>query len=318
MTSRFSRLGRDNIRTIPISTREHKVSVGHFSDLRAASFIERLPGQLKGSAWKEFCGLVADAFRVRKSVALMLGAHVVKVGVTPFLIDWIGRGHISAVAFNGATAIHDLEIALWGNTSEDVEVGLGDGSFGMVDETPEAFAEALEIATAEEMGLGEALGVLLERRKAPHARHSMIAACHEHRIPLTVHVAIGTDTIHQHPAISGAALGAASMADFEVFCQQIALLQTGSVVMNLGSAVLLPEVFLKALTTARNLGHECEGLITADFSMIPQYRPAVNVVGRPTRKGGGKGYAFTGHHELMIPLLYDCVEELIREPDVQV
>jgi hypothetical protein len=318
LTSRFSRLGRENIRTIPISTRSHKVSVEHFSDLHAASFIERLPAQLKGSDWKEFCGSLADAFTQRKPVAIMLGAHVVKVGVTPFLIDWIGRGMISAVAFNGATAIHDLEIALWGETSEDVEAGLGDGSFGMVDETPAAFAEALEIATAEDMGLGEALGVLLERRKAPHAKYSMIAACHRSKIPLSVHVALGTDTIHQHPAISGARLGEASLADFEVFCRQISLLQPGSVVMNLGSAVILPEVFLKALTTARNLGHPVEGLVTADFSMIPQYRPAMNVVGRPTRTGGGKGYSFTGYHELNIPLLYDCVEELIREPDVQV
>lgn len=318
MTSRFNRLSRDNIRTIPISAREHKVSVEHFSNLRAASFTDRLPGQLKGSDWQEFCRSVAAAFVQRKPVAVMLGAHVVKVGVTPFLIDWIERGYVSAVAFNGATAIHDVEIALWGETSEDVEAGLGDGSFGMVDETPLAFADALEIAAVKNMGLGEALGVLLEQRKAPHARSSIIAACHQHKIPLTVHVAIGTDTIHQHPAISGARLGEASMVDFEVFCQQVALLQTGSVVINLGSAVILPEVFLKALTTARNLGHPAEGLVTADFSMIPQYRPAVNVVGRPALKGGGVGYSFTGHHELMVPLLYDCVEELIREPDVQV
>jgi hypothetical protein len=318
LTSRFSRLSRENIRTIPISTRSHKVSVEHFSDLHGPSFIERLPAQLKGSDWRAFCGSLADAYTQRKPVTIMLGAHVVKVGVTPFLIDWISRGLISSVAFNGATAIHDLEIALWGETSEDVEAGLGDGSFGMVDETPAAFAEALEIATAENIGLGEALGVLLERRKAPHAKHSMIAACHRSKIPLTVHVALGTDTIHQHPAISGARLGEASLADFEVFCQQIALMQAGSVVMNFGSAVILPEVFLKALTTARNLGHPSDGLVTADFSMIPQYRPAVNVVGRPASKGGGKGYSFTGYHELNIPLLYDCVEELIREPDVQV
>ncbi len=318
MTSRFSRLGREGIRTIPISARSHKVSVEHFSNLHAPSFTERLPAQLKGSDWKEFCRALADAYIQRKPVAIMLGAHVVKVGVTPFLIDWIDKGLISAVAFNGATAIHDLEIALWGETSEDVEAGLGDGSFGMVDETPAAFAEALEIATAENMGLGEALGVLLERRKAPHAKYSMIAACHQKKIPLSVHVALGTDTIHQHPAISGARLGAASLADFEVFCQQLALLQSGSVVMNLGSAVILPEVFLKALTTARNLGYPVEGLVTADFSMIPQYRPAMNVVGRPTRTGGGRGFSFTGYHELNIPLLHDCVEDLIREPDVQV
>lgn len=318
MSSKFTRLSRKGIRTLSIADRQHKVKVEDFSDLRAGSYLERLPAQLKGAQWKEFCTALAAAFREKKPVVLMLGAHVVKVGVTPFLIDWIGRGLISAVAFNGATAIHDLEIALWGQTSEDVEAGLADGTFGMVDETPAAFAEALETATVEGMGLGEALGVLAERRDAPHAASSMIAACHWQKIPLSVHVGIGTDTIHQHPAIDGASLGAASMADFAVLCQQISQLQPGSVVINFGSAVLLPEVFLKALTTARNLGHECAGLVTADFSMIPQYRPAVNVVGRPTRTGGGRGFSFIGYHELLIPLLYDCVEELIREPEVQV
>lgn len=318
MPSKFTRLSREKIRTLSIRQRKHKVKVEDFSDIRAGSLLERLPAQLKGTEWKDFCSSLAGAFRERKPVVLMLGAHMVKVGVTPFLIDWIGRGLVSAVAFNGATAIHDLEIALWGQTSEDVEAGLADGTFGMVDETPAAFAEALEIAAVDGMGLGESLGVLLERRDAPHAGASMIYACHDRAIPLSVHVAVGTDTIHQHPAIDGAMLGAASMADFEVFCQQISLLQPGSVVINFGSAVLLPEVFLKALTTARNLGRECGGLITADFSMIPQYRPAVNVVGRPTRTGGGRGYTFTGYHELLIPLLHACVEELVREPEVQV
>ena len=225
MPSKFTRLSRKGIRTLSIQDRQHKVKVEHFSNIRAGSFLKRLPEQLKGAEWSDFCHALARAFRERKPVIVMLGGHVVKVGVTPFLIDWIGRGLISAVVFNGSTAIHDAEIALWGQTSEDVEAGLADGTFGMVDETPAAFAEALEISTVEDMGLGEALGVVLERRAAPHAGSSMTAACHGQKIPLTVHVGVGTDTIHQHPDIDGAALGAASMADFEVFCQQIALLQ---------------------------------------------------------------------------------------------
>ena len=229
------------------------------------------------------------------------------------IVDWVRKGALSAVAFNGATAIHDAEIAMWGVTSENVEQGLADGSFGMVDETPELFAEALDRVEKNELGLGEALGLELARRNAPNAASSIICACHEHRVPLSVHVAIGTDTIHQHPAIDGARLGAASMADFEVFTAAVANLAPGSVVLNLGSAVILPEVFLKALTLARNLGHPCDGLIAADFSMIQQYRPTVNVVGRSVSTGGGKGYTFIGHHEILLPLLHRCVgEELSR------
>jgi hypothetical protein len=315
MPSRYPRLDREGVRTRPIREREHKVRVEDFADLDKGreSFLAGLPSQLKALEWDAFCRALAGAFREHKPVIAMLGAHVIKVGCSPILIDWVSRGWITGVAFNGATAIHDVEIAMWGQTSEDVAAGLGDGTFGMVEETPALIGRAAARAAAEDLGLGEALGAELERLHAPYADRSLTAACWRKAVPLSVHVALGTDTVHQHPAVDGAALGAASMNDFRILSAAVSTLVPGSVVLNLGSAVILPEVFLKALTLARNLGHPCAGLVTADFSMIPQYRPAVNVVGRPTSLGGGRGYSFTGHHELMLPLLHRCVAEILSE-----
>lgn len=315
MPSRYPRLNPDKVRTRSISRRIHKVRVEDFARPGAPGvpFLESLPAQLKALDWKALCGALAGCFREKRPVIVMLGAHVIKVGCSPYLIDWISRGYVSAVASNGALAIHDSEIAMWGVTSEDVAEGLDDGTFGMVEETPVLIGGAVRRAADEDLGLGEALGDSLLRAKAPHANKSLLAQCFARRVPLTVHVAVGTDTVHQHPAVDGAALGAATMNDFRIFNAAVAALTPGSVVLNLGSAVIMPEVFLKALTLARNLGHACDGLVTADFSMIPQYRPAQNVVGRPTRTGGGKGWSFTGHHELMIPLLHRSVAELLEE-----
>jgi len=313
MPTRYPRLKPDKVRTKSIASRKHKVKLEDFAKVGTESLLEGLPAQLKGLDWSSFCKSLSGAFQNRLPVVAMLGAHVVKVGCSPFIIDWVERGFLSAVAFNGATAIHDLEIAMWGATSEDVAAGLEDGSFGMVDETPQVFARAAECARREDLGLGEALGRELLTLGAPNAGSSILAACYNNRVPLTVHVAIGTDTIHQHPSTDGASLGAATMNDFRIFSAAVSKLAPGSVVLNLGSAVILPEVFLKALTLARNLGHKCEGLITADFSMIQQYRPSVNVVGRPTLAGGGRGYTFIGHHELMLPLLHRCVEECLEK-----
>ena len=318
MTSKHPRLSRQGVRTISIHDRLHKVKAGDFANTAAPGLLSRLPAQLKGLEWKEFCGLLAAAFREGKPVILMLGGHVVKVGCSPFIIDWIERGWISALAFNGSTAIHDAEIAVWGETSEDVAQGLADGSFGMVEETPALFARALEIASSQVLGLGQALAAALAEHDCPYATISLTCACQRRNVPLSVHVAVGTDTLHQHPVIDGATLGAASLADFEVLSAVVAKLRKGSVVINFGSAVILPEVFLKALTLARNLGNPADGLVTADFSMIAQYRPAVNVVGRPTLTGGGRGFSFIGYHELLIPLLHACVGELLEEPEVQV
>jgi len=312
--SRYPRIDPARVKTRSISERSHKVSISDFARLQPddTSFLEGLPRQLKAEDWRAFCGLLAGAFKAGQPVIAMLGAHVIKVGCSPYLIDWVERGYLSAVAFNGATAIHDLEIAVWGQTSEDVAAGLEDGTFGMVEETPRFYAKAAERARSEDLGLGEALGEDILDCGAPNAKASILAACYRCNVPLTVHVALGTDTIHQHPAVDGAALGAASMTDFRIFSAAVSALCKNSVVLNLGSAVILPEVFLKALTLCRNLGHPCQGLVTADFSMIRQYRPAVNVVGRPTLAGEGRGFSFTGHHELMLPLLHRSVEECLR------
>ncbi|MBN2290392.1 MAG: hypothetical protein JXQ83_13740 [Candidatus Glassbacteria bacterium] len=314
MPSRYPRIDPQGVKTRSIADRAHKVRVSDFGRPSKGEgfFLEGLPRQLKAQDWLEFCRSLAGAFKAGKPVIVMLGAHVVKVGCSPYLIDWVERGFLTAVAFNGATAIHDLEIAVWGETSEDVAAGLEDGTFGMVEETPRFIARAAERALAGGLGLGEALGEDILNADAPNQQASILAACSRCGVPLSVHVAIGTDTIHQHPAVKGGALGETSMTDFHIFSAAVSRLSKASVVMNLGSAVILPEVFLKALTLSRNLGHSCQGLITADFSMIQQYRPTVNVVGRPTTSGGGKGYSFIGHHELMLPLLHRSVEELLR------
>jgi hypothetical protein len=315
MTSRYPEIDSSGVKTRPISRRAHKVKVTDFSEPSKAaglSFLEGLPRQLKALDWRGFCTSLAGAFQAEQPVIAMLGAHVVKVGCTPYIIDWVERGLLTGIAFNGATAIHDLEIAMWGETSEDVAAGLKDGTFGMVEETPRFIGRAAERARDEGLGLGEALGAEIIKSGAPNAAASLLAACYRCKVPLSVHVALGTDTIHQHPAVDGAALGASSMTDFRIFSAAVSRLSEGSVAMNFGSAVILPEVFLKALTLCRNLGHPCQGLVTADFSMIQQYRPTVNVVGRPTLAGGGKGYSFIGHHELMMPLLHGCVEECLR------
>ena len=314
MSSRYKQLSNKDVKTFSIKERIHKVKVADCGRPGEAdiSFIDSLPAQLKASDWKEFVGLVADCFRSRRPVILMLGGHVIKVGCAPYLIDWVRRGFISGVAYNGSTAIHDCELAMWGETSEDVAQGLENGTFGMVEETPELFGAALKLAHEQEKGFGEAIGETLVARKAPNREISLTAACWENSVPLSIHVAIGTDTIHQHPQINGSWLGGATMRDFDIFAACVADLKEGSVIINFGSAVILPEVFLKALTLARNLGYPSSGLVAADFSMIQQYRAMVNVVGRPTLAGGGRGFSFIGHHELMIPLLHACVEEELK------
>jgi hypothetical protein len=231
---------------------------------------------------------------------LMLGAHVVKVGVQPYLVPLIERGIVRHVAFHGAGAIHDAEIALFGRTSEDVEANLASGAFGMVRETPEFFHAAAADGRARGEGLGEALGRALEG--APHAQHSLLAAGRRAGIPVTVHVALGTDTIHAHPAADGAALGETSLRDFRIFAHTLGEAR-GATVLNLGSAVILPEVFLKALTVAVNLGASLDDLTTVNLDQIQHYRPRVNVLERPTQGAGARGFALTGHHEILVPLL---------------
>ena len=246
------------------------------------------------------------AYQREKAVIVMMGGHVIKCGLSPLLIALAERGVITGFAFNGASSIHDFEIALIGETSEDVSAYLQTGQFGMWEETGKLMNETIQHAADTGIGMGEALGKKLIALDAPYNTYSLLAAGIQLNIPITVHVAIGTDIIHQHPSANGAAIGEASFTDFRLLTELVTQLEDGGVVLNLGSAVILPEVFLKTLTIARNLGNTVSHFTAADFDMIQQYRPAENVVKRPTEMGG-KGYTFTGHHELMIPLLVQAV-----------
>ncbi|HUN65699.1 MAG TPA: hypothetical protein VMW43_06315 [Bacteroidota bacterium] len=295
------------IRTIPIRRRKNKVRAAEFARVYEPKgggferFLASVPAILAG---RELRDLVHDIVRARKRnkpCLVMIGAHVVKVGCAPLLIDLLERGVITGLAMNSAAAIHDVETALWGTTSEDVAANIADGSFGMARETGEFINGVLRRGETEDaIGYGEALGRALQ--KARRRRLSLLAVCYRLRVPVTVHAAIGTDIIHQQPSMDGGATGEMSFRDFRVLCREVAGLGNGGVVLNFGSAVILPEVFLKAVTVARNLGAPVRNFSSANFDMIQQYRSRLNVVERPTGNGG-RGYLFTGHHELMIPLL---------------
>lgn len=290
--------------------RKSLVHVGDFArpldDPAALSeFMRSLPGILAARNLTALVEAIVSATKGGKQVVIMMGGHVIKTGLSPIVIDLVERGVVTAIAMGGATSIHDFEIALFGETSEDVQENIMDGTFGMVEETGRLMNQCIEAAAKEGLGLGESLGRYLVENHAPHAGMSVIASGYEKGIPITVHVAIGTDIIHQHPACNGAATGEATYRDFLIFAEVVRHI-TGGVVLNVGSAVLMPEVFLKALSLALNL-ESLGGFTTADFDMISQYRPATNVVKRPARVGGA-GYSFRGHHEIMIPLLAGLVK----------
>ncbi|MGA9115826.1 MAG: hypothetical protein WB626_03530 [Bacteroidota bacterium] len=296
------------VRTISVRSRRSMVRVEGFARPfdgaggTFAAFARSLPRFL---AARDLHTLVEDirrARRTRKPVLVLMGAHVVKVGLNPVLVDLLRRRIITAVAMNSAAAIHDVETALWGRTSEDVAAGLRTGRFGMARETAEFINSTLREAVATDLGYGEALGMRLLAERAPRADRSILAVCCRLRVPLTVHAAIGTDTIHQQPSMDGAATGEMTFRDFRSLAHTCGGLTGGGVVLNIGSAVILPEVFLKALTVARNLGSPARGFTTAVFDMLQHYRPHMNVQARPTQDGG-RGFYFTGHHEIMIPLL---------------
>ena len=286
--------------------RPTKVSVADFArplaPAAAAALLATLPDQLGARALREVIARTVAAHLAGRPVVLMTGGHVVKVGVTPCFIELIERGIVTHVAMNGAAAIHDVEIARTGRTSEDVEAHLQSGTFGMVDDTGSYMNQIARRAALAAEGLGEALGAALEAEPAPHRDVSLLARASRRGIPATVHVALGTDTIHYDPSCDGAALGDTSMRDFRILAATLAEAR-GAVVWNVGSAVLMPEVFLKALAVARNLGASLEGLTTVNMDQIQHYRPRANVVERPTRAPGARGYSLTGHHEIMVPLL---------------
>jgi hypothetical protein len=298
-------LDLSGLRTIPIDARGGKVRVQDFAKPYAgggvAAWLDSLPNILAADSFRAVVAAVAGARARKKMILWGLGGHVVKCGLAPVLTDLMRRGYVSAFAMNGAAAIHDFEIAIAGHTSEDVEAVLPDGRFGAAEETGREMNEALNGAP-EGVGFGEAMGQRLESlAKFPDA--SLLCQAYRAAIPVTVHVAVGTDTPHTHPAAQGASIGRASHHDFRLLCGLVKEMNDGGVYLNVGSAVILPEVFLKAVSAVRNLGNPLANFTTANFDFLQHYRPKLNVVERPHAGSGGKGYSITGHHEIMIPLL---------------
>ena len=304
------------VRTYPLSSRKSKVSVRDFAKPPAANssitkFLDSLPKFLAAQDLRHLLAAIHRARRQRAPILWGIGGHVIKVGLGPVLIDLMKRGFVSSIAMNGAALIHDFEIALAGNTSEDVEAGLGAGQFGMASETGEYINEFSKLASRLHIGYGEAAGQFLNSGilNVKHAASSVLAAAYKQRIPVTIHLAIGTDIPHMHPAADGPCLGAATFLDFRLFCALVKQMHPGGIYLNWGSAVLLPEVFLKAVSVARNLGVPLQPITTANFDFIQHYRAVQNVVKRPitsapgARKSESRGYAITGHHELLMPLV---------------
>ena len=297
------------LRTVPIARRPSKVAAGEFahppsSDRSFRAFLEALPDILVARDFRRVVNAVVNATRAGRGVVLMLGGHVVKTGLSPVIIELMRRQVVTHLAMNGSAAIHDYEVARFGATSEDVAAGLRDGTFGMAEETGRGLNDAFAAGQREQRGMGEAVGLALSGEpELAHRELSLLLAAHELGIPATVHAALGAEIIHQHPAADGAAIGDTSLRDFRRLAASLPTLHEGGVVLNVGSAVIMPEVFLKALTIARNLNDgRPTGFTTCDLDMQRHYRPRVNVVQRPTL-AGGEGFEITGHHEIMVPLL---------------
>jgi hypothetical protein len=305
------------VRTVPVAVRPNKVSASDFAqppgpDRSFSAFLGALPDVLAARDFRAVVAAIASAARRERGVVIMLGGHIVKTGLAPVLIELMRRRVVTHVAMNGSAAIHDYEVARFGATSEDVAAGLRDGTFGMAEETGREMNEAFVAGMEHGRGMGESLGVVLEgSRTLANAELSLLLAARRLEVPLTVHAALGAEIIHQHPAASGAAIGDTSHRDFRRLAHSLARIDDGGVVLNLGSAVIMPEVFLKALTIARNLGGgKPQNFTSVDLDMQRHYRPRMNVVQRPTLQSG-KGYELTGHHEIMVPLLvWAVLEEL--------
>jgi hypothetical protein len=304
------------LETYPLASRPSKVRIDDFArpTARGASLgdlFESLPKLLGAADLLALARATVEARRRDLPVVAGLGGHVVKTGCGPILVDLMRRGYLTAFAANGSVIVHDYEIAVAGGTSEDVDATLGSGAFGAAEETGRTLNEAAAAAARDRIGLGEAVGRAIVEAGAPHADASILASAYRARVPVTVHVAIGNDILHIHPSADGAAIGAATHTDFRLFCSIVAKLDGGGVYLNFGSAVVLPEVFLKAVTVVRNR-QRLEGIVTGSFDFIQHYRPLTNVVRRPTA-GSGRGYAITGHHEIMIPLFAAAVAHVAGE-----
>jgi len=309
---RFPPLDLGRVRTYPLDLRPSKVAKAALGQPARkgrtfAEFLDGLPAILAARDLRDIAAEIAARLGRGRTVVLGMGAHPIKVGLSPLVIDLMERGVLHAVALNGAGVIHDFELACHGETSEDVAAHLRDGRFGMAQETGEFVNRAIADAARQGWGLGLGVGRAINRAGLPNPGLSILAAAERLGVPVTVHVAVGTDIIHMHPSADGAAIGATSLADFRTLAAVAADMDEG-VFLNLGSAVIIPETFLKALNLARNVGAKVEQLLTVDMDFIRHYRPRMNVVQRPTQ-GGGRGYELTGHHEIMFPLLCGAIVE---------
>lgn len=305
------------VKTYPIRERATKVDLSLLAKVPnvhqpLTEFFECLPPVLKGRELLLACQRIAEARLRGRGVVLMMGAHVIKVGLSPIIIKMMEERLVTCISLNGAGAIHDFEMAVYGQTSEDVESGLEDGSFGMVKETAEMLNKVVSDGVRFGCGLGESMGRGLRHLLPRYERLSILANAHRLGVPLTVHVALGTDTIHAHPSCNGEAYGKGGMRDFRLLAGAVSQIHDGGAVLNIGSAVLLPEVFLKALTVARNVNGPVKDFAAINMDMIQHYRPNANVVNRPTRSGGTP-ISLTGHHEIMVPLVYAGIKSFLKE-----
>jgi hypothetical protein len=309
----------DEVSTYPLASRQSKVTVADFAvpvtkNSSLQQYLDSLPNILAVQTLRELATQIRRARNLHKPIIWGIGGHVIKTGLGSVVIDLMRRGFVTAIAVNGSVLVHDSEVAMVGSTSEDVDATLGAGGFGGAEETAGLLNEAARDGARDGIGLGEAVGRALVAMRPKHQEASLLCAAFEARVPFTAHVTIGGDIGHFHPGADGAALGATSHADFRLLAELVRRMDGGGVYLNIGSAVTLPEVFLKCVTLVRNLGNKLHDITTANFDFIQSYRPLTNVVRRPTADGAGRGYAITGHHELTIPLL---AAELICRSEVE-
>jgi hypothetical protein len=298
----------DKVKTYPLASRPSKVNLEEFAKpIDAGSllreFLDTLPNVLAVRSLRELAERIGRARDVKKPIIWGIGGHVIKTGLAPVIIDLMKQGFVNGIAANGSVLVHDAEIAMVGSTSEDVDATLSEGVFGGAEETGQLLNSAARDGASDQIGLGESVGRALLARNPTHRDYSLLCAAYEQKIPFTAHITIGGDIAHFHPSFDGASLGATTHTDFRILAELVRRMDGGGVYLNVGSAVVLPEVFLKCVTLVRNLGHPLIDITTANFDFIQSYRPLTNVVRRPTENGAGKGYSITGHHELTIPRL---------------
>jgi len=298
----------ERVKTYPLASRNSKVNLSDFARPLAGGasvtdFLDSLPNVLAVQSLKQIAARIRRARELKKPIVWGIGGHVIKTGLAPIIIDLINRGYVSGIAANGSVLVHDAEIALVGSTSEDVDATLSEGVFGGSEETAQLLNGAARDGANSQIGLGEAVGRALLSLTPRHRDYSLLCHSYENKVPFTAHITIGGDITHFHPNFDGAALGATTHTDFRLLAELVRRMDGGGVYLNVGSAVVLPEVFLKCVTLVRNLGHPLTDITTANFDFIQSYRPLTNVVRRPTEKGAGRGFSITGHHELTIPLL---------------